>query len=594
MQQGLGFEQHRAADDARSQSGSQSARLESAAARCRAACKSIAVAGLAPNGLGQIGFGHGQLGPERPAGRARQASIGQVMASRAPRPAAAAAGQMGRPARRRPARWLSAPGRFQPQGGSARQAPASTAPSAHKAASRQSLGQQGGGGSTGASEGGSVRAVGQHPAAAACARQRAAAERPAAERLASERMPAHGMPAGRGGNVASGPGLQSNGPQPRGGSLGAMPANGMPGSHGGLPPNGSPGRPGVTAASVRACRGTACPAPARSAARWHRPAHRMAALTAAGRVAGRGQGGDGQGASGSAAHSPRERRTGTASAQRSAAGPGHQGRRRAAGPIRSAAAGSGPASRASRSRASRARASRTGPAGSRASQDQGQPVQGQPAPGQQGMQQRRRARRCHAPPNGMMPLGRAAITCAAAAAAGRQRRAVRAGQKHALRRPGAAGPVRGPGGAAGTARAPTAASSRPRRQLTMSVGDAVQSAHAEGFGFGEAVARDAPALWLEAVLARKPRMPSDLEARLLQGSALPIDSLLHDEVRHALAARVLGRARALAALTADGRRLAGRRVRCLRGICHEAITARSSGHSQCDSRLPWSRGSTEP
>ena len=70
--------------------------------------------------------------------------------------------------------------------------------------------------------------------------------------------------------------------------------------------------------------------------------------------------------------------------------------------------------------------------------------------------------------------------------------------------------------------------------LTMSVGDAVQSAHAEGFGFGEAVARDAPALWLEAVLARKPRMPSDLEARLLQGSALPIDSLLHDEVRHAL------------------------------------------------------------
>jgi hypothetical protein len=70
--------------------------------------------------------------------------------------------------------------------------------------------------------------------------------------------------------------------------------------------------------------------------------------------------------------------------------------------------------------------------------------------------------------------------------------------------------------------------------LSLSVGDAVQSAHAEGFGFGEAVARDAPALWLEAVLARKPRMPSDLEARLLQGSALPIDSLLHDEVRHAL------------------------------------------------------------
>jgi hypothetical protein len=70
--------------------------------------------------------------------------------------------------------------------------------------------------------------------------------------------------------------------------------------------------------------------------------------------------------------------------------------------------------------------------------------------------------------------------------------------------------------------------------VAISLADAVQTAHAEGFGFGEAVARDAPALWLEAVLARKPRMPSDLEARLLQGSALPIDSLLHDDVRHAL------------------------------------------------------------
>ncbi len=68
----------------------------------------------------------------------------------------------------------------------------------------------------------------------------------------------------------------------------------------------------------------------------------------------------------------------------------------------------------------------------------------------------------------------------------------------------------------------------------LSLADTVQAAHSEGFEFGESVARDAPGLWLEAVLARKPRMPSDLEARLLQGSALPIDSLLHDEVRHAL------------------------------------------------------------
>jgi hypothetical protein len=91
-------------------------------------------------------------------------------------------------------------------------------------------------------------------------------------------------------------------------------------------------------------------------------------------------------------------------------------------------------------------------------------------------------------------------------------------------------------GPPGNAYAPNPYAGQPAvaQAATLSVGDAVQSAHAEGFGFGEAVARDAPALWLEAVLARKPRMPSDLEARLLQGSALPIDSLLHDEVRHAL------------------------------------------------------------
>jgi NYN domain len=75
---------------------------------------------------------------------------------------------------------------------------------------------------------------------------------------------------------------------------------------------------------------------------------------------------------------------------------------------------------------------------------------------------------------------------------------------------------------------------RSSSSAPVSLTDAVQSAHEEGKEFGESVAREAPALWLEAVLARKPRMPSDLEARLLQGSALPIDFLLHDEVRHAL------------------------------------------------------------
>ena len=66
------------------------------------------------------------------------------------------------------------------------------------------------------------------------------------------------------------------------------------------------------------------------------------------------------------------------------------------------------------------------------------------------------------------------------------------------------------------------------------VEEAVHVAHEEGSGFAESIAREAPALWVEAVLARRPRMPSDLEARLLQGSALPVDHLLRDEVREGL------------------------------------------------------------
>jgi hypothetical protein len=100
----------------------------------------------------------------------------------------------------------------------------------------------------------------------------------------------------------------------------------------------------------------------------------------------------------------------------------------------------------------------------------------------------------------------------------------------------AGGPVSTPGqGIAGGAPAgPVGPAAYSGGQLSVSLAEAVQSAHEEGQAFGESVARDAPALWLEAVLARKPRMPSDLEARLLQGSSLPIDFLLHDEVRHAL------------------------------------------------------------
>ena len=104
---------------------------------------------------------------------------------------------------------------------------------------------------------------------------------------------------------------------------------------------------------------------------------------------------------------------------------------------------------------------------------------------------------------------------------------------------GASGPGGVPGqgpaaGAPGGSVGPVGPAAYSGAQGTVSLADAVQSAHEEGQAFGESVARDAPALWLEAVLARKPRMPSDLEARLLQGSSLPIDFLLHDEVRHAL------------------------------------------------------------
>jgi NYN domain len=109
------------------------------------------------------------------------------------------------------------------------------------------------------------------------------------------------------------------------------------------------------------------------------------------------------------------------------------------------------------------------------------------------------------------------------------------GPQHGQHSGGALGPAFGaPQGAPYSGPQPAASQAPVPQPVAVSLADAVQAAHAEGFGFGEAVARDAPALWLEAVLARKPRMPSDLEARLLQGSALPIDSLLHDEVRHAL------------------------------------------------------------
>ena len=83
-------------------------------------------------------------------------------------------------------------------------------------------------------------------------------------------------------------------------------------------------------------------------------------------------------------------------------------------------------------------------------------------------------------------------------------------------------------------RDPVTSSNEGEPTSAISLADAVQAAQEEALEFGSSIARDAPALWLEAVLHRKPRMPSDLEARLLQASALPIDFLLHDEVRRAL------------------------------------------------------------
>ena len=167
----------------------------------------------------------------------------------------------------------------------------------------------------------------------------------------------------------------------------------------------------------------------------------------------------------------------------------------------------------------------------------GQPAPGQPAPGQQGLPQRGAGPNVPASPlpqNGMTPMDLQRPPT--------PQRQVSGGngvQYQQDRSMPYGGPIQPPqfSGPATAAYAPSPYGGQQPAQpppVAISVGDAVQSAHAEGFGFGEAVARDAPALWLEAVLARKPRMPSDLEARLLQGSALPIDSLLHDEVRHAL------------------------------------------------------------
>ena len=94
-------------------------------------------------------------------------------------------------------------------------------------------------------------------------------------------------------------------------------------------------------------------------------------------------------------------------------------------------------------------------------------------------------------------------------------------------------PQVGPGAPALTRNSLTPESLTPQRAV-IPLKDAVQAGQAEGFELGAAVARDAPAPWLEALIAGKPRIPPDLQARLLQGSDLPIESLLQEDVRHAL------------------------------------------------------------
>ena len=94
-------------------------------------------------------------------------------------------------------------------------------------------------------------------------------------------------------------------------------------------------------------------------------------------------------------------------------------------------------------------------------------------------------------------------------------------------------PQAGPGAPALTRNSRTPESLTPQHAI-IPLKDAVQAGHVEGFALGAAVARDAPAPWLEALIAGKPRMPSDLQARLLQGSDLPVDSLQQEDVRHAL------------------------------------------------------------
>jgi hypothetical protein len=66
----------------------------------------------------------------------------------------------------------------------------------------------------------------------------------------------------------------------------------------------------------------------------------------------------------------------------------------------------------------------------------------------------------------------------------------------------------------------------------LSLVSAVEAALEEGRAFGQSVAAGAQPQWVKAVVARKPKIPKDLETTLFQGR--PIDWLLNSHVRAAL------------------------------------------------------------
>lgn len=73
----------------------------------------------------------------------------------------------------------------------------------------------------------------------------------------------------------------------------------------------------------------------------------------------------------------------------------------------------------------------------------------------------------------------------------------------------------------------------PPQRPTIPLRAAAEAAYAEAHDLGAAVARESPGVWLETVLAGKPRLPGNLEERLMRGSRLPAEVLAHDGVRHA-------------------------------------------------------------